>query len=171
MKTHLTLSLLAIFLITCLARSVSTDFSFQKPTNSILPAIPIHQKKMVWHYYQAKTDTPWILVQKQKLSNEIPAPYYGGFDFNGTPLKQLHKLVVTCPHNKDRCTDFYIAQAHGFTTPHKRVKGNDYEWVKVRDITTSPAPDHGVWAHTRNNQQVLICPMLAKALRSNQKAV
>ena len=67
MKTRLTIPLLVIFLITCLARSVGTEVSLEKPALSAAGVID-HQKRMIWHYYQAKTDTPWILVQKQKLS-------------------------------------------------------------------------------------------------------
>jgi hypothetical protein len=169
MKTRLTIPLLVIFLITFLARSVVTEVSFEKPALSATTVID-HQKRMIWHYYQAKTNTPWILVQKQKLSAAVPAPYFGGFEMNSTPKNQLRILHAVCPHNKNRCTTFYVAQTHGFTAPRVLLKGNDYEWIKVRDITSCKTPDHGVWAHTRNNNTVLICPMLVKALRNGSKS-
>jgi len=168
MKTHLTIPLLVIFLVTCLARSVSTEVSLEKPAAVETPRID-HQKRMIWHYYHAKTDTPWILVQRQKISADVPAPYFGGFEINGTPKHQLHTLYATCPHNKNRCTTYYVAQAHGFTTPRTLLKGKDYEWIKVRDVTSCQTPNHGVWAHTRNDHKVLVCPMLVNALRNGSK--
>lgn len=169
MKTRLTIPLFVIILITCLARSVGTEVSLQKPASTVTSVVD-HQKRMIWHYYHAKTDTPWILVQKQKLSIDVPAPYFGGFELTDTPKNQLRSLYAVCPHNKNRCTTFYIAQTHGgFTAPRTLLKGNDFEWVKVRDITSCKMPDHGVWAHTRNNNTVLICPMLVRALRSESK--
>lgn len=169
MKTRLTLPLLVIFLITCLARSVGTETSLQK-TPLAPTSTADHQERMIWFHYQANTDTPWILVQKQKLSAKVPAPYFGGFEINSTPKNYLRSLYAVCPHNKNRCTTFYVAQARGFTAPRTLLKGNDYEWIKVRDITSCQTPDHGVWAHTRNDHAVLVCPMLVKALRNGSKA-
>lgn len=169
MKTRLTIPLLVIFLITCLARSVGTEVSFEKHAQPT-PSLVGNQKRMIWHYYQAKTDTPWILVQKQKISADIPSPYFGGFEINSAPKNQLQRLYALCPHNKNRCTTYYVAPTHGFTAPRVMLKGKDYEWVNVRDITNSKVPDHGVWAHTRNSNTVLICPMLVKALRNRSLA-
>jgi len=169
MKTRLTVPLLVIFLITCLARSVGTEVSLEKPALAATSTVD-HQKRMIWHYYQAKTDTPWILVQKQKISAGVPVPYFGGFEINNTPKNQLRSLHAVCPHNKNRCTTFYVAQTHGFTAPRELLKGRDFEWIKIRDITSCQAPDHGVWAHTRNDHTVLVCPMLVNALRTEAKA-
>jgi len=170
MKTHLTLPLLVIFLITCLARSIDTKISLEKPSEKTTHVVD-NQSRMIWHYYQAKTDTPWILVQKQKVSADLPAPYFGGFEIKSAPKNHLRTLRVVCPHNKNRCTTFYIGQTHGFTAPRTLIKGKDFEWIKVRDITSCTTPDHGVWAHTRNDHTVLVCPMLVKALRHGSKIV
>ena len=169
MKTRLTIPLLVIFLITCLARSVGTEGSLEKPASTVTSAVD-RREEMIYFHYQANTDTPWILVKKQELSSNVPSPYFGGFEINSTPKNQLRTLQATCPHNKNRCTTFYVAQTHGFTTPRALLKGRDFEWIKVRDITGCQTPDHGVWAHTRNNNTVLVCPMLVKALRNGSKA-
>lgn len=167
MNTRLIIPVATVFLVTFLARSVSSTSS--RPVTEGPAKARQTQEFSCFHYYESKTNTPWILLQKMPASADTPAPYFGGFKKVSGVRAPVQTLQVICPHNPQRCATYYVAQAKGFTWPRNYLKDTGYEWVNVRDITSSKSSDHGVWARTRNGNKVLICPMLVKALKKSTK--